>query len=401
MRAPETAAALAAAVAGFLLLAAVPLPSPAFAQDRDAAKRLEGVRKELEQSQERQRALEGEATRLGGELAAVRQRQVVTAARLQEQEEEVTRLERRLDVLAAEEGLKSAALAARRDELSLTLASLVRIARRPPVAMLLAPGEALDIVRASQLVAATVPEIDGRARALGEELAALAVLRRAIAAEQIALGRAIDRLERDRAELEGLQAEMQQAQRDALAAGREETRRAARLAEVARDLEALVSRLAEAGRREAESRAAPQVARLPDSRPPAAGAGRVQPVRGRLVGRFGEAGENGATLKGVKIETRAEAQVVAPADGKVVFAGPFRGYGLLLIIAHSGGYHSLLAGFARIDSVVGQWLLAGEPVGLMGGDAAAKPTLYVEVRLKGEPVNPTPWLAAGERKVSG
>ena len=93
--------------------------------------------------------------------------------------------------------------------------------------------------------------------------------------------------------------------------------------------------------------------------------------------------------------------MVAPSDGKIVFAGLFKGYGQLLIIAHGGGYHSLLAGFERIDANVGQAVQAGEPVGRMGGDDANKPTLYVEVRQKGEPVNPIPWLVAGARKVSG
>ena len=72
-----------------------------------------------------------------------------------------------------------------------------------------------------------------------------------------------------------------------------------------------------------------------------------------------------------------------------------------MIIEHGGGYHSLLAGFARIDGAVGQWLLAGEPVGRMGGAGGELPLLYVEVRRKGEPINPLPWLTASERKVSG
>ena len=97
---------------------------------------------------------------------------------------------------------------------------------------------------------------------------------------------------------------------------------------------------------------------------------------------------------------RTEAQVIAPYDGQVAFAGPFRGYGLLLIIEHSEGYHTLLAGMARIDCTVGQRLLAGEPVGVMGQDDA-KPALYVELRHNGQPVNPLPWLTAHKSKASG
>ncbi|MFQ5346949.1 MAG: murein hydrolase activator EnvC family protein, partial [Rhodothalassiaceae bacterium] len=136
------------------------------------------------------------------------------------------------------------------------------------------------------------------------------------------------------------------------------------------------------------------------------------PVRGALVKEFGE--QSGALHeRGITIAALPGAQVVAPYDGRVVFAGPFRGYGQLLIISHGGGYHTLLAGMARIYATVGQWVLAGEPVGEMaagdaraavvaggaGATAGTTPKLYVELRQGGEPVDPLPWLAAGLRKV--
>nr|WP_242480579.1 peptidoglycan DD-metalloendopeptidase family protein [Rhodovibrio sodomensis] len=122
------------------------------------------------------------------------------------------------------------------------------------------------------------------------------------------------------------------------------------------------------------------------------------------------------SAKGIEIVTRPGAQVVAPYDGKVVYAGPFRGYGRILIIEHGGRYHSLLAGLERIDAVVGQWVLAGEPVGVMAGGATAggtgaggqinppagrTPKLYVELRRTGQPINPLPWLARTGDKVRG
>ncbi|WP_254434749.1 murein hydrolase activator EnvC [Magnetospirillum sp. UT-4] len=124
------------------------------------------------------------------------------------------------------------------------------------------------------------------------------------------------------------------------------------------------------------------------------------PARGKVVGRFGQPNAVGVVSKGLSIATRRDAQVIAPYDGQVAFAGPFRGYGLLLIIEHSEGYHTLLAGMARIDASVGQRLLAGEPVGVMGRDESS-PSLYVELRRQGQPVNPLPWLTAQKSKVSG
>ena len=94
------------------------------------------------------------------------------------------------------------------------------------------------------------------------------------------------------------------------------------------------------------------------------------PVVGKLKRRYGETDEYGAASKGILIETRPGGQVVAPFDGRIEFAGPFRGYGQILIIEHGDGYHSLLAGLERIDGEVGQWLVAGEPVGIMPTDGA-------------------------------
>ena len=151
-----------------------------------------------------------------------------------------------------------------------------------------------------------------------------------------------------------------------------------------------------------------QVARL--SRPsdirdfPGERSSLTMPARGDVVTRYGASVQRagGATRsKGIEIATRAGAQVVAPYDGQVVYAGPFRGYGRILIIEHGGRYHSLLAGLDRIDAVVGQWVLAGEPVGIMGSGANRDPELYLELRRTGQPINPLPWLAQTGDKVRG
>jgi septal ring factor EnvC (AmiA/AmiB activator) len=131
------------------------------------------------------------------------------------------------------------------------------------------------------------------------------------------------------------------------------------------------------------------------TRPFAEARGRLPlPARGKVIRTWGEVDPLGFPARGLTVEIVAEAQVVAPYDGRVVFAGAFRSYGQLLIIAHGGGYHTLIAGLYRIDGQVGQWLLAGEPVGQASHGENGKSTLYVELRRNGEPINPLPWLAA-------
>jgi murein hydrolase activator len=102
--------------------------------------------------------------------------------------------------------------------------------------------------------------------------------------------------------------------------------------------------------------------------------------------------------------------VTAPCDGWVVYAGPFRSYGQLLILNAGGGYHVLLAGMERISVDLGQFVLTGEPVAVMGAGAqtaalvavgSGQPVLYVEFRKDGIPVDPSPWWATNGEKVRG
>jgi len=144
----------------------------------------------------------------------------------------------------------------------------------------------------------------------------------------------------------------------------------------------------------------------------AAAKGRISlPLNGIKVREFGTPDGLGGTEKGISVASRAGAQVTAPADGWVVYAGPFRSYGQLLILNAGGGYHILLAGMERISVDLGQFVLTGEPVAVMGGgpqSAAAvatgtrQPVLYIEFRKDGAPVDPSPWWAVKDsEKVRG
>jgi len=180
--------------------------------------------------------------------------------------------------------------------------------------------------------------------------------------------------------------------------------RAAREAEIqaqaqARQAEIEAQKAARAA--ETAAREAADARPMASDKPFASAQGKMMfPAKGRVVERFGQPNEVGVVNKGMTIATRKGAQIVAPYDGQVAFAGPFRGYGLLLIIEHSEGYHTLLAGMTRIDATVGQKLTAGEPVGVMG-EEEAKPSLYLELRRQGQPVNPQPWLTAQKSKGHG
>ena len=399
-----------AAAAAFVAVAlAACLASPPGARAGDVDRKLEAVESALRKDVDRERRLDAEAAALGREIAGLRAESVATAGAVQRLEERLTELEEGTARLARAEAEQAAALARRRTELVAMLGALERLGRQPPEALIAAPATLTEIIRTRLLLAAAVPALGDEARKLRAELDSLAALRRTIAAERAETTVAEAEYAGERRRLDSL-IRRKSAQRHAtLDERRQAEERVARLAAEADDLRDLLEKLAAPAPPGDKPPVGANFATLPDAAGDGAAARSFSaargtlplPVRGRLVGRFGQTAEGGGRIKGITIETRPGAQVVSPYDGRAVFVGPFRGYGQLLIIDHGEGYHTLLAGFARIDCGLGQWLLAGEPVGVMGARANGKPKLYVELRRHGEAISPLPWLAASEGKVGG
>ncbi len=371
--------ALGAALLALPAAAQEPLPGP--------LQQLQELERALEQSRLRQQELARQAARLAQELGTLRAQLVAAAEAVQQQEARITLINARLDVLRAEEATRSEALMREHRDLAVVLASLARLSRQPPATMVAGQGAAIDLVRSSLLLAAVVPGLQDRAREAVNELVSIRELRRAIAEEQAGLADAYRQLETERRRLAGLLeqkgAEQAQTQTAALA----ERERVTRMAAEAQDLRELLGRLdAEPGF---------DVGPPEGTRPFAEARGRLPlPARGKVIRSWGEVDPLGFPARGLTVEIVDGAQVVAPYDGRIVFADAFRSYGQLLIISHGGGYHTLIAGLYRIDGQVGQWLLAGEPVGQASHGENGKSTLYVELRRNGEPINPLPWLAA-------
>ena len=368
------------------VIAAAAATAGATEVEEEELRRIEGA---IDEGRERRDTLDARAGEIEKEISALQVALIAAAAKAQDMEGVVSDLEAGLAALAAEERAKNARLRERRGELAATLGALARLGRRPPEAMIEAGGAAIDTVRGSMVLAAVAPELGAEARALGAEIEALDLLRLEIDAERAALVAARRALGKEARAIERLVRRKANTRSRTVAERAAESERLAALAAEAAGLRALLSELRAAAVAEARSDFTAARGTMPF------------PARGRLAERFGERTAFGTLARGVTIETQPGAQVIAPHDGRVVFAGPFRSYGQLLIIAHGERYHTLLAGLSRIGGVVGQLVLAGEPVGRMSEDEGAKPLLYLEVRRDGEPVNPMAWLVASDGKVSG
>ena len=304
------------------------------------------------------------------------------------------------------------------------LLALQRLAVRPTDALMLQPLRPADAVRSGLVLSAAVPALTDYTGRLQKDLEVLYATRAAIIDRRANVASAAAELLDEQARLERLYAEKASLQKGFTQKAADAETRIATLAKEADDLRDLLD-LVIADRKKQDAEAAEKTARdaliltPPDGAAPApeiVAARRPTvpaaqrsfskargtlpfPVAGRLTQRYGENTESDARAKGIVITTRNAAQVVSPFDGVVAFAGAFRGYGQLLILEHSEGYHTLLAGMSRLDGAVGQRVLAGEPVGVMSPEG--DPSLYVELRRDGQPINPLPWLAARTDENSG
>jgi murein hydrolase activator len=386
---------LAAVTVGIGLIAgAAPQPR--------AADRLKDVQEAIEDEQDRVKYLGMQAEQLAAEITRL-QGELITAAKdVQDREDELAKLEKRLAALQSLEQEKTAALTAHRGDMTTLLGALERLSIEPRETLLLGWRSPMDTVITAQLLGFAMPPLEAKALRLRQDLDDIAQLRTQTLRQRQDVTAATQQLQTARASLEQLVA---------IKAGLRQTTDAERAAAAER-VRALTAQAADL--REL-------LAALPPAPPPSDSAslsatlrleppkdlktfpnkevGLTPPVRGTLVERFGELGPDGTPSQGVVFETQPEARIVAPHDGQIVFRGPFRSYGQILLIEHRGGYHTLIAGLGRTDVVVGQWLLAGEPVGITESPKDGKARLYVELRYKGRPIDPWPWLEARISKV--
>lgn len=421
-----------AAIALVALLAA----TGAAAQDGAAPSTdLRRVETEMEAARARQAELAAKARETAAALEDLRRRSIAAAQEIDAQQAALEDLGQELAALAAEAETREARLAESRERLRRLLGGLTRLARLPPEALLVRPQAPIDAVRSALLLQAAIPAIEHETGQLRTELAALSDIRRDLLRHREEAETARRRLAEETATLDAVMAERESLLAETTAAQRAEEGRLASLAERAADLRDLIERLAadrraraeaaraEAARLEAErqQQAAAEAARAEAERLRAEAEARAEaerqlaavpranlvdgvllPASGDVVLRYGQKDRFGAPSRGVTVDARPGSPVVAPIDGTVRFAGVFRGYGRILLLEHTGGYHSMISGLDRIGVRVGQDVLAGEPVGTVPQNGQNQQSLiYFEFRRAGQPVNPIEGMAQALRRGRG
>ena len=386
---------------------------------------LKSAREQQRQSAETEASLKREIEQIGADRSKLNQDLIDTAARLRGVEAKIETTQERLKPLDENERSIRKSLDGRRAVIGEVMAALQRMGRRPPPALIASPEDALQSVRTAMVLGAVLPEMRHEVEALASDLSQLLAVRKKIDAERDQLKIEVASLDGERTRMSALVDERQKQLSEREKALDTERTRAGNLARQVDNLKDLIAKLEQGldpSTRElrdaarSDSRPALSAFRDPARLAPAVAFASLRgqvpiPVNGVKLKEFGAPDANGGQERGLSIATRTGAQVTAPADGWVVYAGTFRSYGQLLILNVGGGYHILLAGMDRISVDLGQFVLAGEPVAIMGNGShiaavlatgSSQPVLYVEFRKDGVPVDPGPWWAAGEgEKVRG
>jgi septal ring factor EnvC (AmiA/AmiB activator) len=414
----------------------------------EAQKKLDETSQKLQSSRAQERGLAQDIAALAEARAKLNTELIEAGKRVQASEARLSETEAKLNELTDQVTVIRNSITERKETIVKMLSAMQRIGRTPPPALVTRRDDALAVVRSAMLLAQVFPELKYQADNLSQELDGLVKLETGIREQRDAEQRETDRLAAERGRIDQLleekKAKLAQSEVELAATRKAVEQQAAEETELTALIGRLDDRIAKAEVAQYDAEVAAETAlrareqsqalatsgnekfveikpdpakvafaspaRMKPAMPFETAKGSLPlPAQGKRLKRFGETDGVGGSLRGISLQTRGEARIIAPADGWVVYAGTFRSYGNLLIINAGGGYHVLLAGMGRIDVSLGQFVLAGEPVAVMGAALQAgqgnnensRPVLYVEFRKDGRPIDPGPWWAEASEKVQG
>lgn len=377
-------------------------------------KHLKEVEQQVFEKSMEHKKLQAQATQISMELSEVNRMMIQTAKNLQNNEEKLSDMERQLVVLEKKLAELETSFSKDNAHLIKTLTSLQNLAMRPTESLLVQPLKPVDVIRSAMILRETIPHLESNAGTLRKELLAIKDKKNQIENQikQISKQKKVMSEEQKRI---SLLLKKKFNLRNLVEIKSEKAKKNVdKLASQAQDLRDLLAKLEkqrlekekqerERRQREAEERRKLEEKQSDDLiKSKSTGITNVVsgfekakgslplPARGQIITKYGEQKARGILAKGITIASRNQAQVVSPFDGNVVFSGPFRGYGNMIIIEHGDGYLSLLSGFETVNVELGQMLLAGEPIAQM--PVEGKSELYVEIRKNNQPINPAAWF---------
>lgn len=397
--------------------------------EREASQQLHDIQAAITLSEQHREQLRLEIAEMDGDRTRQNAALIAAAQRVKLTEIEVIDIEERLNTLLIEEGLIRARLESADVSISNLLAAVQRIGKNPPPALIINPSDAINSARAASLLSSILPQLREKSDLIIADLTQLSEIKQSVVdeqtqlasrfstlfEEQLRIATLIEARKRGVARL-GQNIAAEEAEAEALA------QEATSVQELIISLQGRIAAIAAAGQAAQDADLAQReqgpIPSLLSNETVAIALAETQrtspafaftsalghlliPTTGVIVVEFGADDEFGGISQGISMVTRADAQVVAPADGWVMYKGPYLNYGQIIILNPGNDHTILLAGLHDVSVDLGQFVLLGEPVGTMGtrtmgqtittSAGVSRPTLYIEFRDQNTPVNPTPW----------
>jgi septal ring factor EnvC (AmiA/AmiB activator) len=390
------------------------MPADSRAESKQDLKKIEA---QITAEKAKQSELRQKISSMSKDVDSLKKNLIKTTEGVQKFEESTSKLEGKMSVLEKQKADLLDTLNADREKLAGLIAALERIKRTPPEALIARPEAPLKTAQAAIILKSIVPELHKQAEGLRLKLRDLDYVETSLIENREELNRNARKLAEEKETMEALLTARQQSIADTQDDFQEQQKTVAKLSQDAKDMRELIRKIEQKqqkAKEEAERKRAAREKKSKDAKArkesetdrkqredsdkreeakekrqlaslPALGNARL-PLNGTLKTRYGQKDDIGATSEGLRIVGRSSAVVVAPLGGVIRYAGPFKKYGTIILLEHKNNYMSLIAGLSRIDTVEGQSVDAGEPLGKMG--SGASPILYYELRYKGDPINP-------------
>jgi len=363
---------------------------------------VETLKKKLDETKSHKKELESKLDEAGDELKDVKKSLVEVGSLVRRNEELLQGLDERMNSTVIQQTQLTEKLKSDYGSIANLILALERMRRVPPEALIVRPGAPLQTAQSALLMQSMLPAINKRAASLAQDLQTLQGLQQSLLEDRQTSLAARATLQTKYTEVSKLAQKRETLYKELNKDYKNTAAQIERISKEARSMQEFLDRIkAEDAARKKRDATARTAAITPAEKKaskrqtlitamPHAGKAQL-PVSGMLVSGFGETDTIGAKKQGLTIKAQPRALVMAPMGGVIKYAGTFKNYGLLVIIEHPKDYHSLVGGMENIDVIVGQAVDAGEPIGKLPSSSSRgdNPALYYELRLKGQPVNPS------------
>lgn len=349
------------------------------------------IKKQIKSETAQKKKLDIQTKVIETEISKIKKNLIKTSDIIKRNKKSLSNIDNNLSELQIKKDNYKKTLMDNSQDISKLIIAKNRIELTPPQALLLQNKSTIDIARSDILLKYTIPNINNQTSELKENLNELNNIEISIKNVLDKQRRVYNQLDKKEKELENLLTARRKNYKKKLYQKKSKDKELAKLVKKAKSLEELMvsiqkiptKKTSKAPKKIKANKSPKQLARF--------NKGKFQaPVHGKIKAKFGQKDSSGLKSKGITYLVNTKERVYLPFDGTVRFAGPFQKYKQIIIVEHSNGYHSLIAGLGRLDIRVGDDISAGEPIGLVDSNRQASNKLYYELRHKGKAVNPMP-----------